>query len=123
MLQRIRSQVEPILRNKQNGFKHKRSATTQILALRRLIGVKPHNLKAIPTFVDIKKVFDAIHLEELMPILRAYGVPAKLSMQSSCFTKIQVLSPDEDTEFSEILAGVLQARSGYGKICHQKYKS
>ena len=112
LLQRIRPYVEPILRNNQNGFRPKRSTTFQILTLQRLLeGVKVQHLEAILTFVDFKKAFDTIHREKLMQILKAYGVPDKIVNAISILYKdtiAQVLSPDGDTEFFEILAGVLQ---------------
>ena len=46
-----------------------------------------------------------------MEILRAYGIPNKIVDAISILykdTMAQVLTPDGDTEFFEILAGVLQ---------------
>ena len=47
----------------------------------------------------------------MLKILRAYGVPEQLVSAiglSYTVTKAKVLSPDRETEFFEILAGVLQ---------------
>ena len=80
LLFRIRPNIEPILRNNQNGFRRKRSTVGQILTLRRLIeGIKSKNLSAVLTFGDFSKAFDSIHRGKLMQILQAYGIPARHS--------------------------------------------
>ena len=81
----------------------------QILTLLRLIeGIKAKNHPAIVTFLDLRKVFDSIYIGKLMA---AYGVSAAIvSAIKSLYTKIeaQVLFPDVNTDFFEILVGVLQ---------------
>ena len=82
------------------------------MALRRLIeGVKERNLKAILVFIDFKKAFDSIHRGKMLKLLRAYGLLEQLVSVIGILctgTKANVLSPDGETEFFEILAGVLQ---------------
>ena len=84
----------------------------QIFNLRRLVdGIKSKNLPVIITFVDFRNAFDSIHKEKLMEILKAYGVLVEIVNAVDMMytnTTAQVLSPDGDTEFFEILAGVLQ---------------
>ena len=112
LLDRIRPHVDPILRDNQNGFRAGRSTLSQILTLRRLVeGIKAKQLPAVFIFVDFSKAFDSIHREKLMEILKAYGIPAKIVDAIWILyrdTEAQVITPDEDTDFFEILAGVLQ---------------
>ena len=112
LLNRIQPKLDPLLRPNQNGFRPRRSTTTHILALRRIIeGVKRNNLKAVFLFVDFNKAFDSIHCGKMMKILRAYGIPEQLVNAISKLyeeTQAKVLSPDGETDYFEILAGVLQ---------------
>ena len=62
-------------------------------------------------FVDFKKAFDSIHRGRMLEILRAYDVPEKLVQAIGLMyqnTKARVKTPDGDSEFFDILAGVLQ---------------
>ena len=53
ILNRIRSKLDPWLRINQNGFREKRTTTSQVLALTRIIeGVKRKHLPAVMTFID-----------------------------------------------------------------------
>ena len=53
--------------------------------------------------------FDSIDRAKLVEILRAYGIPEKIVKAIEImYTKAKVLSPDGETDFFEILAGVLQ---------------
>ena len=112
MLNRIRKVIDPLLRNNQNGFRTGRSTIGQILAVRRIIEeAKTNNLPAILTFIDFKKAFDSIHRGKMLQILKAYGVPPRLlkaigSMYKDTFAK--VLTPDGETAWFKLLAGVLQ---------------
>ena len=112
ILNRIQPKVDPHLRSTEAGFRLGRSTTAHILALIRLIeGVKERNLKAILVFIDFKKAFDSIHRGKMLKILRAYGLPEQLISAIGMLytgTKAKVLSPAGETEFFEILAGVLQ---------------
>ena len=112
LLNRIQPKLDPHLRPNQNGFRPRRSTTAHILALRRIIeGVKRNNLKAVLLFVDFSKAFDSIHRGKMMKILRAYGIPEQLvSAITKLYedTRAKVLSPDGETNYFDILAGVLQ---------------
>ena len=112
MLNRIQPKVDPHLRPNQNGFRPGRTTAAHILALRRLIeGVKSHNKKAIILYVDFKKAFDSIHRPTMIKILQAYDIPPTLINAISRMyenTRAKVISPDGETKFFEIKAGVLQ---------------
>ena len=112
ILNRIRPSIDPLLRPHQNGFRPGRSTVSHILALRRIIeGVKEFNLKAVLVFVDFKKAFDSIHRDRMFQILKSYDIPESLIQAIKLMysnTKAKVLTPDGETSFFDIVAGVLQ---------------
>ena len=112
ILNRLQPYVDPLLRPNQNGFRKGRGTISQILTIRRLIeGIKSKNLEAVLIFIDFKKAFDSIDRCKLMEILKAYGIPEKLVKAISIMyedTIGKVISPDGETEFFRIMAGVLQ---------------
>ena len=112
ILNRIQPIIDPLLRHNQNGFRPRRSTTTHILVLRRLIeGIKEKNLKAIITFVEFKKAFDTINRNNMFKILLAYGIPTIIVEAIETLykgTKAKVLTPDGETKSFNITTGVLQ---------------
>ena len=104
--------MENILRKNQNGFRRNRSTTSQILTIRRILeGVQAKNLQATLLFVDFTKAFDSIHRGKMEQILLAYGLPKETVAAIMILyrnTKVKVRSPDGDTEYFDIVAGVLQ---------------
>ena len=80
--------------------------------MRRIIeGVRARNLQAVLLFVDFSKAFDSIHRGKMEQILLAYGIPKEkvdAIMMLYKNTRAKVRSPDGDTDFFDILAGVLQ---------------
>ena len=112
----IRNRIEPkidnILRKNQNDFRTNRSTTSQILTIRRIFdGVRAKNLQATLLFVDFTKAFDSIHRGKMEQILPAYGLPKETVATITILyrnTKVKVRSLDGDTEYFEIVAGVLQ---------------
>ena len=73
-----------------------------------LVEAKNQNLAAVLVVIDFKEAFDSVHMETLMKILRAYGIPNKivdLIEKLYTDTKDQVLTPQE---LFDIMAGVLQ---------------
>ena len=112
LLNRIRPEIDPILRKNQNGFRQNRSTTGQILTIRRIIeGVRSKNLPATLLFVDFAKAFDSIHRGKMKNILSAYGIPSETVEAIMILyreTKSMVRSPYGDTPYFEITTGVLQ---------------
>ena len=109
---RIEPKIDNILRKNQNGFRRNRSTTSQILTIRRILeGVRAKNLQVTLIFVDFTKAFDSIHRGKMEQILLAYGIPKETVAAITILyrnTKIKVRSPDGDTEYFDIVAGVLQ---------------
>ena len=101
-----------LFRKNQNGFRRNRSTTSQILTIRRILeGVRAKNLQATLIFVDFTKAFDSIHRGKMEQILLAYGIPKETVAAITILyrnTKVKVQSPDGDTEYFDIVAGVLQ---------------
>ena len=112
LLNRIRPEIDPVLRKNQNGFRQNRSTSGQILTIRRVLeGIKTKNLPAVLLFIDFSKAFDAIHRGQMKEILTAYGLPKETVdaiMMLYQNTRCMVCSPDGDTDFFNITAGVLQ---------------
>ena len=109
---RIETKIDNILRKNQNGFRRNRSTTSQILTIRRILeGVRAKNLLTKLLFVDFTKAFDSIHKGKREQILQAYGLPKETIAAITILyrnTKVKVRSPDGDTEYFDIVAGVLQ---------------
>ena len=105
-------QIDKILRKNQNGFRRNRSTTSQILTIRRILeGVRAKNLQLTLLFVDFTKACDSIHRGKMEQILLAYGRPEETVAAIMILyrnTKVKVRSPDGDTEYFDIVAGVLQ---------------
>ena len=109
---RIEPKIDNILRKNQNGFRRNRSTTSQILTICRILeGVWAKNLHATLIFVDFTKAFDSIHRGKMEQILLAYGIPKETVAAITILyrnTKVKVRLPDWDTEYFDIVAGVLQ---------------
>ena len=104
--------IDNILRKNQKGFRRNRSTTSQILTILRILeGIRAKNLLAISLFVVFTKDFDAIHRGKMEQILLAYGLPKETVAAITILyrnTKVKIRSPDVDTEYFNIVAGVLQ---------------
>ena len=108
ILNRLQPKLDDHLRPNQNGFRPRRTTTSHILALRRLIeGVKSRNSKAIIIYVDFQKAFDSVNSREMMKILKAYDIPPRLLKAIQKLyenTRTRVITPDGETEFFEVTA-------------------
>ena len=74
-------------------------------------GVKSHNRKAIIVYADFKKAFDSVHRGMMMKILQAYDTPPNMLRAIGKLyenTRAKVITPDGETDYSEVKAGVLQ---------------
>ena len=108
---RIEPKIENILWKNKNGFRRNRSMRSQILTIRRILGVRTKNLQSTILFVDFVKVFDSIHRGKMEQILLAYGLPKETVaaiMMLHRNTKVKVCSPDGDTDYFDIVTGELQ---------------
>ena len=108
----IEPKIDKIQRKNQNGFQRNRSTTSQILTICRIVeGVRTKNLQATILFVDFTKAFDSIHRGKMEQILLAYSLPEETVaaiMMLYRNTKVKVHSSDGDTDYFNIVAGVLQ---------------
>ena len=109
---RIETKIDNILRKNQNGFRRNRCTTSQILIIRRIFeGVRAKSLWATILFVDFTKAFDSIDRGKMEQILLAYGIPKEAVAAITILyrnTKVKIRSPDGDTDYFDIVAGVLQ---------------
>ena len=109
---RIEPKIDNILKKNQNGFRRNRSTTSQILTILRILeGVRAKNIQATLLFVDFTKAFDSIHRGKMEQILLAYSLPKETVAAITILyrnTKVKIRSPDGDTEYFDIVAGVLQ---------------
>ena len=103
--------IEKIIRKNQNGFQRNRSTTSQILTIRRnLEGLRAKKLEATISFVDFSKAFHSIHRRKMEQLLLAYGLPERFVaaiMMVYKNTKVKVRSLDGDTNYFDIVSGVL----------------
>ena len=83
-----------------------------MLTIRRILdGVRAKNLQATISFVDFTKAFDSIHRGKMEKIILACGLPKEtvaVKMMLYRNTKVKVCSPDGQTDYFGIVAGVLQ---------------
>ena len=112
ILNRLIPFVEPVLRNNQNGFRRGRSTLSQILCLRRIIEESQLcNLDLALVFVDFSKAFDSVDRTKMFEILKLYGIPDKMIAAIRVLytnTSSTILTPDGETPFFSIQAGILQ---------------
>ena len=116
---RIEPKINNVLRKNQNGFRRNRSTTSQILTIRRILeGIQAKKLLLL--FVDFTKVIDSIHRGKMEQILLAYSLPKETVAAITILyrnTKVKVRLPDGDTEYFDIVPGVLQGDTLAPYLC------
>ena len=108
--------IENIPNKNQNGFRRNRSTTLQILTIRRILeGVRAKKKKN-----NRQQYYLSTSLRPLTPyrgkmeqILLAYGLPKETVAAIMLYrnTKVKVRYPDGDTDYFDIVAGVLQGNT------------
>ena len=109
---RIEHKIDNILRKNKNDLWRNRSMTLQILTIHRILeSVRVKNLQETILFVNFTKAFDSIHRGKMEQILLAYGLikESVAAIMILCRnTKVKMCSSDGDTDYFDIVAGVLQ---------------
>lgn len=112
LLNRIRDQIDKVLRKNQAGFREGRSCIQQITILRRIMdGAFSQDIPLFITFVDFKKAFDSIDRDMMFAILRHYSIPQKIVAAIRVLydeSKCQVYLQGQLSEPFKITTGVLQ---------------
>ncbi|XP_014767671.1 uncharacterized protein LOC106867308 [Octopus bimaculoides] len=107
--------LDPLLCRNQNGFRRGRSTTAQILSIRRILEeMKMFNKSVTVCFVDFRKAFDSISRDLMFKILAIYGIPPRIvdvirGMYAN--TTTTVISPGGETDFFEVVAGILRGNT------------
>ena len=112
---RLRNRIEPkidnILRKNQNDFRRNRSMTSQILTIRRILeGVRGKTYRQQYYLSTLPRPLIP-YTEKMEQILLAYGLPKETVAAIMILyrnTKVKVRSLDGDTDYFDIVAGVLQ---------------
>ena len=81
------------------------------MTIRQILDVHAKNLEATILFVDFSEAFDSMHRGKMEQILLAKDFPKETDaaiMMLCKNTKVKVHSPDGDTDYFDIVAGVLQ---------------
>ena len=79
LLERMKKEVEAILRDEQAGFRQERSCTDQIATLRKILEQSLEwNTSLFVVFIDYEKAFDSLDRSTLWKLLQHYGIPEKI---------------------------------------------
>ena len=75
----MKSALDSLLRDEQDGFRRERSCTDQIATLRIIIEQSLEwNSGLFLAFINFEKAFDSVDREAMWQILPHYGVPGKI---------------------------------------------
>ena len=113
LLNRICSKIDHKLRCNQNAFRPERLTTTHILILRRLIGVRSKNLKAVPIYA-VQIVGEFFKYSELMTCLISWYKQLAWSIRTP---KPELLLQMATLSFFDILTGALWGYVGSISLC------
>ena len=112
ILERMKNEVDILLRKNQAGFRKNRSCTDQTATLRIIIEQSMEfNSPLYLNFIDYSKAFDSIDRKMLWKIMAHYGVPDKLiNLIRSMYSNSggQILYKGKLSVFFEIATGVRQ---------------
>ena len=85
LLERMKEAVDPNLRDKQAGFRRKRSCADQNASLRIIVEQSLEwNSPIYISFIDYEKAFDSVDRETMWKLLRHCRVPEKVISLSRC---------------------------------------
>ncbi|XP_056020464.1 uncharacterized protein LOC130054522 [Ostrea edulis] len=92
ILDRIAEVTDPLMRQKQAGFRKGKSCVDQIFALRQILEQSNEwNSPLYINFIDFIKAFDSVNRLALERILRHYGIPDKIiSIIKMQYTELNV---------------------------------
>ena len=110
LLNRIEPEMEKILWKNKNGFRRKRSTTSQILTIHRILSVCSKKLYVTHLLVDFSKAFDSIYRRKIEKIFEPKSLWESVTGIIMLYknTKIKVHSLDGGIDFVDIVTGVLQ---------------
>ena len=106
----IEPKIEKILRRNQKSFRRNRSTTSQILTIRRILGVRAKNIEATILFIDFSNAFDPIHRGKMEKTSRFRPIQKTVAAMIMLYknTKAKIRSPDGNTDYFNSVASVLQ---------------
>ena len=105
-INRIQPKIEAVLRSNQNSF-----SKNTFLTIRRITEVRAKDLEAVILFVDFSKAFDSVNQGKMIEIKKSYGILEETitaTMMLYKNTKSMARSPAGDTDFFEVLSGLLR---------------
>ena len=102
IIERIKGEVDCMLRKEQAVFRTIRSCIDQIFILRNIVEhCVEWNSPLFINFVNFRKAFDSVHRESLWNIMTTYGIPGKLITMVKLFYNIFTCSVEHDGSYSE----------------------